>query len=88
MRSTLALVVVALLAACGGSSKAPASSVPEPTPPAASCCCDFIREEGDPEGDNWSENQTFELMDEGSCADVSGTCVDVASCSGADVTPP
>lgn len=86
MRITVALLL--LVAACGGSSKAPPSSVPEPAPAAASCCCDFIKEEGDPEGDNWSENQTYELMDEGSCADVSGQCVDVASCSGADVTPP
>ncbi len=86
MRFPLALLL--LVAACGGSSRAPVSAAPAPAPAAASCCCDFIKEEGDPEGDNWSENQTFELMDEGSCADVSGQCVDAASCSAADVSPP
>jgi hypothetical protein len=81
MRLTLALLIS--LAACGGSSK-PAAAPADPPPPSdgeASCCCDYIREEGDPAGDDWSENQTYELMDPAGCADLSGQCTDEASCS-------
>lgn len=81
-RMRLTFVLLLALAACGGSSK-PAAAPAEP-PPAdgeASCCCDYIKEEGDPAGDDWSENQTFEMMDPAGCADLSGTCTDAASCS-------
>ena len=84
MRHVALAFTIALLAACGGSSK-PAATAPASDPPPAdgeaSCCCDYIKEEGDPAGDDWSENQTYEMMDPAGCADQSGTCVDAAQCS-------
>lgn len=76
----LRLAALVLLAACGGKS-APAAAPAPSAPAAATCCCDYIKEEGDPEGDEWSENQTYEPMDAASCADLSGSCADAASCT-------
>lgn len=78
MRLTILLLS---LAACGGSSKSASDPADPPAAVEASCCCDYIKEEGDPAGDDWSENQTYELMDAAGCAELSGQCTDGASCS-------
>lgn len=74
--------------ACGGGQKAasPAPDDPgggdEEIAPAegGDCCCDFIQESGDPAGDDWSENQVYELMTDAQCDDVGGQCGDESAC--------
>jgi hypothetical protein len=80
--SLLSFCLVAALG-CGGKSRPAATPEPEPAAGGdeASCCCDYIKEEGDPAGDTWSENQTYELMTPAGCADLSGTCGDDTACT-------
>lgn len=83
-----ALLLSLVLAACGGKSTPAATPEPAPAPAAdTSCCCDYIKEEGDPAGDNWSENQTYEFMSAAACSDQSGTCTDASTCTASDATP-
>lgn len=93
LRLALVPLAIAMTAACGGSSKpaaapaAPAEAAPAPAEGEASCCCDYVKEEGDPESDTWTENQTYELMDPAGCRDLGGTCTDAAQCEAGAATP-
>lgn len=90
MKRFLLASLLLAVGACGGKSSPSATPTPSPSPspsPDTSCCCDYIKEEGDPAGDNWSENQTYEFMSATDCTDLSGTCTDASTCTATDATP-